>query len=188
MKLASFTRVIVGLGLAIIFILIDYYLLFNSISAESLKVSEFTSQIVDYQNNTKQIFLLNSSLEKIRPSIEQLNSYMISSDGEVDFINQVETLARSRGLDVSINSVQLVQADNQSNTSLEFLKLEINTKGSFSGTYQFLTLLENLPYSINFDKVGVVSSLDGELLTDKTQLAQPILWQGVFDINILKQK
>ncbi|HAO64493.1 TPA: hypothetical protein DCQ44_00750 [Candidatus Taylorbacteria bacterium] len=93
---------------------------------------------------------------------------MLSSDTEITFIDQVETLGKSAGLIMKTKSVSSVPGD--TNTTKTF-KMQTEASGSWNDVMYFLSQIENLPYNIHLETVSVHKDTGPQ-------------WNGTFDISV----
>ena len=101
-----------------------------------------------------------------------LDSFFIDPNTVVIFLESLEELGRKTGVSVSIISVKEGEAEKKSDLlsgTIAPLSVKLTADGSFKNVYNFLTLLENAPYEIVFDRI--------QLLKD-----EETGWSGEFNI------
>ncbi len=88
-----------------------------------------------------------------------IDTFVLPSDGAVQFLETVETLAAESSLALEVQSVSVEPISSEEGGSLEALKLAGRAEGSWSNLFRFLALLESVPLSLsvrelNLNKAG----------------------------------
>ncbi len=120
------------------------------------------------------------------PDVARVESSIIASDGDVSFIEYLETLARNYNLQVVINSLSLSDDATLTGNGLSTLQVQFEVKGSWSNVYRFTSNIETLPYSFKMNKIDIVNTGDTANLDSTKSTPAPGVWQGLFDMNVLK--
>ncbi|MFA5888901.1 MAG: hypothetical protein WCW47_02675 [Candidatus Paceibacterota bacterium] len=140
--------------------------------------------------NDKQNYLTyaQKTIGSLSLDINRMDDSIISKKGEVEFIENLESVARGSGLSIEINSLILNNNSNLASSSIDILKIKAKTKGSWSASYTFLTRLELLPFKLRVNKFGLVS-IDKEVTSTEIRMAVSSgIWQSEFEIDVLKYK
>lgn len=157
------------------------YFLFQEIknkieAASSLEnIVATQSDTIEYINSTKQ------NLLDIEGDRKKIANYIIPSDGEVALLGDLEDLAKFNNLLVSVESLSLENKENLKNMGLTNLVVQIKTQGKWSSIYKFLSQIESLPLEVTVEKVYLINkgnSLNGPFGEN--------VWEGIFDIKVLK--
>jgi len=112
----------------------------------------------------------------------QTRGYILSNDDIVVFIERLESLAREAGLEQTTDAVSDVAYPGMSAALWGGLQVVMSTKGSWADTYQFLSILENIPYKSHL----VQSVIEHDTSPgDKEEVPG---WRGEFTIKVLKRK
>ncbi len=156
------------------------YVVHTDIVLSGEHISTLMQQSASMSHDAENIKKFNTSLDHIKPQIDQIDSYFVASDGEVSFIEQVEGLAKKDGLTVSIDSVGITNTDTLTSGGIAYLTMKINTAGTWEHTYQFLSEIEDMPYRIFIDQTDIASMYDGSP-------ANTGMWKGGFSIKVLKK-
>ena len=179
MKSTSNYSLIVISILAVIFVTWVSYMLYHMIQAKGQHIHDIALTTTVSAEHAQQIKGLEASLATLTPQIEKLDSYIIAPDGEVDFINKLEDIGRSHGVDVQTNSVG-VQASKELPTTMQYLALKVTAQGGWGGVYRFASLISNLPYKILVDQADISD------ISDKSTTTRQV-WQGVFTIRVVQK-
>ena len=92
------------------------------------------------------------------PLVTKLDEHIVGSSEEslADFLGFVERLAKESGVKIHISS--LGRDDGSSNNLIETLTLTLSVEGSWSSWFNFLRMIEELPYDVSISKVAVSTS------------------------------
>lgn len=128
-------------------------------------------------NSLKSVKVLMDDTAERRVKVD---TFFIKDDKVVDFLDSLDTLGTKNGVKLTINSVGVAPLTKPSSSFLEQLNIKIQVEGSWANVYRFLTLLETMPYKVSWGRVGFdkVSGRD----------SKQSVWQGVFDVSIVKLK
>jgi type II secretory pathway pseudopilin PulG len=133
--------------------------------------------------------------DKNKESLTSLDSFFISKDGVVDFINSIDLLGKKFRVDLAIGEVTSEIDQKIKDDFKETIKLRLDASGSWGDVIDFLTALENLPYKIKVDQVsvGLSSASDKLLFTNASSTSIEIRkpgdkeeWKATYTISILK--
>ncbi len=118
-------------------------------------IKENYQSLYEDQKIKNNISDIRSSYQKIKPDIDSINSYFLTKDQEVVFIENLESFAKDNKLDVEISSINIEKDQVLAKNNLVYLVVKINIKGSWEGIYRFLNLVEMLPYHIFINKFSI---------------------------------
>lgn len=131
----------------------------SSIAAESQKEAGIES--------TRNI-LRNTAAER-----EKIESYFVSSDNIVDFLEKIELLGKKSGVVLSFDSVDIPSDEKN------VLRVRANTKGNWENTFYFLSLIENLPFKIELEKSSIIK------IVEVVSNVKTFYWRGDFTIKLV---
>ena len=140
--------------------------------------------------NDKLAYLVSTqkAIDNISSDIVRIDSSVVSKEGEVDFIENLESIARENGLSIEIDSLVFEDKPGSSSGLINVLKIKAKTKGSWYGSYVFLSRLEALPFKIKIDKFSLTNTGTEILVSDKKVGVPSGDWQSTFEIAVLKYK
>jgi Tfp pilus assembly protein PilO len=163
-----------------------YFFALNSLWAQNGEAQDVSAQVSSYSDTNAKLSSLQFSLKSAEQGMKEVNEYYIPADGAVDFISVIETLAKTRGLTISVDSVDTSDVDAGTKDFQERLVLRLKTEGSWAETEQFLQLIENLPYNVYIEGADLskidVSAVGGIAKTGAVH------WKGEFQVSALKLK
>lgn len=94
--------------------------------------------------------------DKTKEDRGKINSFFVKSDEEtVDFLENIESLANNLNLKINIISVNALDIDENN----QVLDLSLKITGSFNSVYDFINLVEFLPYELSLDEFNMNSSV-----------------------------
>lgn len=116
----------------------------------------------------------SGALRRLTSGVEEekikINSLFLSGSDLVHLIEGLESLGKSSGVEVKINSV-LESAEGKEKPHISF-----SAKGEFNKIFQYLYRLDNFPYPLNIEKASFQ-----KIKTDKTNKEG---WQAIFDVKL----
>ena len=158
-------------GLLFLVLVTAYALAFLFIQSKGERIRAVATELERNAAKEKEFGELRDIVGRSGGKIEALDSYFIGSSEIVALIQNIEDFAEAAGVALSFNSVSP-----KKDGAKEYLDMSFETGGGFSDTMYFLTLLENLPLKLSFERV-FIEKQDG----DKGRRAKlPGAWGGSF--------
>ena len=185
-KSNSLKKILIFLGLVAVVFLVIYYFVYIDIKTKNEKISQLEDSLS--QQDDKQGYILSTkrTIQSLSDDLAEVNNSIVGSDGDVKFIESLETLARRNGLGIEIQS--LVFDDGTLNSSeITVLNIKAKTTGSWAGMYAFLANIESLPLKIKVTRFDVANALTDFVGVDKPATSTGV-WQGVVEMSVLKYK
>jgi Tfp pilus assembly protein PilO len=175
---------IIILGVVVLALIGGYYFLYSSQNSMWQTTATTESSNASLKLQKQNAVALESQYDGQAANRAKIQTYFVQKDGEADFIKNIESLADASSLDHTISSVGFENGNLPAN--LQYLNLTITTQGSWQNTYQFLSLVENMPYKIVMKNVDLSATGDSGSLSTST--AQSLgsgesVWAGSFDID-----
>jgi len=166
--------VIIGLALTYGFFLV----IKQKVEATASKETELAGrESLEAQNRSLKLLLAD-----VKPDIEKLSTRIIGPEGVVSFIEEIESLGKEIRVTTKIESVAIEPNEKLKETH-ELLKLTVLTQGNWHSVFQFLTMMETLPYKTIIDGVTFNRRSGGE-----EGAAGGSVWNGSMTLRVLKQK
>ena len=181
MKRDKLLIIIIILGVVILAIFSFSYYFYSNMKSIGNNLQDLSEKSAEEVLIKEEIKNLNISTSVLKPQIEEINSLFISPQGQVSFIDEVESLAKYLDLKIEINSVDIDSNEVVSGQGLAILKMKVTVVGTWVGNYKFLYYLENLPYSIDIRQMSLSN------LSDSSQKISTDIWRGIFDIKVLQK-
>jgi len=135
---------------------------------------EFDKQKQDYLISTGRV------IQSANSDISRINNSIIPSDGEVSFIEQIEALARSNNLQITIDSLSADSSDALDAAGMGRLTIKIKSSGAYASIHRFLQQIEAMPLKMALDQVN--------LQTDRSKDKAIAPWNLTMTIYVLKYK
>lgn len=156
-----------------------YYYVYGEINNINESVAQVMADI-DVQTTKKaDDRALKSILESTKEDREKIDTYLLSEDGLVQFIETIENLGGISGTEVTTSSVNVVEDKDSKNT--EYLTMRISVIGSFANTMHFVSLVENVPHQVSINQIRSV-------VVSNEEKKGPINWNTEFELEVLKLK
>lgn len=187
-------KILVIASLLMVIIYCVYGLLFWKIKVTNERASVLSNEAQIDLKKDESLRATKISLATHKEAIETLDTYFISADGVVGFIEGLESLGREAGISITVASV-IVEADSKNkNDFKETLRLRVNTTGLWSNTNYFISLLENLPLhaEIKNATLSLVGASDKLVFLSATpSMRKPSSeerWKGEIELTVRKLK
>ena len=116
----------------------------------------------------------------------KLNAYFVVDDKVIDFIEDIENLAKDTNVDLKVMSIDINDDGNntpQQNNISELLQLNLKVAGLWDNLFHFISLVDELPFRVDISKVNLQVVYDSNN-KDKN----PTDWEGMFVVSVLKLK
>ncbi len=154
---------------------------------EHIFVLEHTMDLQSKKQNY--LLAMQKMVQETDAQVLQINNSIVASDGDVHFIESIESIAKNNGIGITIDSLTLEDDPVFQGSNIVSLKIKAKTQGSWAGNYAFLTQVESLPFKIKIDTFGLVKTSDTSATLDPKQKGNtPSEWQTSFQIHVLKYK
>jgi hypothetical protein len=112
-------------------------------------------------------------LETTQTDRDSLYTHFVPVEDPTPFLELVETLARETGIDLVVESLKEMTGTESSTSSLKKITIMLSVEGEWSGLYEFISLLEQLPYSATI--VSTVFSYD--------EKEKNGIWSGMIELQ-----
>jgi len=109
-----------------------------------------------------------------------IDSYYISPNGVVLFINDIENYAYKAGLEPDIVSVDILERLPKHPTFQTF-KIDLRVEGNWSSVKHFIDTIDALPYSKTIKSMRIDKQ-------SKNATSSPELWDAEVVVDVLKKK
>ncbi len=179
--------------------LFAYGYFFSAIRAKNEDISKIVTDIASETKKNKELEIVKKNLALTQAEREKINSHFVDSGEIVNFLEELEILGASANASIQITSVGLgdrqVKAapapvpDTTSDPSADgssaeitapppapsgqkVVEVSLKATGSFADVFEYLLLLENLPYDVEIDGMSISKTADGT-------------WGGDFSIKLL---
>ena len=161
------------------------------IRSENQKISDISNQADEATRESAVAGSIRSIKNSYAPSINKIESLVITSDKLVPFIESIEKLGKDMGLTIKTTSVSLDKTDSSKEIKYPSrVHISIETDGPWGGSLSFLAALENLPTKVFVDSTSLAldaAPSDSTLLTlTKGKLAGPTVrsWHTSTNITV----
>jgi hypothetical protein len=183
----SFKGILLVLSLVVVFMFLIQYFLYNQIKNKSEHIDSIVSNLSMQAQRQQYIFSTDQILSSFNGDIGNINNSVIKNDGDVKFIEDLDTLAVDNGLEINIDSLNFEEIPKVASSTVVFFKIRAKTHGSWAATYKFLAELESLPFKIKISKFSMINA-PATATADSTEVKSGNEWQSNFEMSALKYK
>lgn len=178
-------KIIMILAVLIVLVLSIFIFILFSIKSKNENISKLKNDLAQHSNENQYLGSMQNMVNTANTSINQVNSSILKSDGDVFIIETIEQLAKKNGLDVTIDSLAVEDLASLKDSGMTTLRIKAKTAGAWAPMYNFISELTAMPYKIRVEGFSLISNTDGVTSTVKKGIVQ---WQSVFEIRLLKYK
>lgn len=179
-------KILYILGLSVAGLFVIYYFVFSDIKAKNEHISALGHELSLQTSKREYMLSIQKIVSDAGSDIALVDNSIIKSDGDVSFIENLESIAKNNGLSITIDSLVFENDPALDKAGITIFKVKAKTSGSWIGTYKFLSQIESLPLKIKISNFGFMSDTSGG--TSGTSKSSSGLWQSSFEIHILKYR
>jgi len=128
-------------------VLAGWLYLFSNLKKENNFIKEEQQKILVNDKKLENSGSLKVLMNEIINEKQKIDSAFLNEGSIVNFVEKLESIAGKTGAAIKIGNINI---DNQDKKGLS---LQFNITGNFNQLFQYLILLENLPYLINIEKM-----------------------------------
>ncbi len=144
------------------------------------KINNINQEIAFQERIQSQEASLKFLAKDIAPNLETLESYVISSEDDIEFIKYLENLGKEEGVNLKI-----VSATESEENEFKKIVFQVMIEGSWSRTIHFVDLLESIPYKMVVQEVRL-EQLDAS--SDGSAASGSRNWRAAMQFSVVKQK
>ena len=178
-------RISLVAGFAVVAFLLIYGVMYFDIHNKNKDIARFTNEIENLNENEKSFRDMENILSETQKERGELLSFFVTPDRVVDFIEFIEDLGGSTGLEVTTESVNEL-GDGESmigkHEYAQELQLEIRVVGGKENVLTYLELIERMPYKVFVDSV----KLQEVTVLCEGCTEEEVKWEGRFVFRVLK--
>ncbi len=172
---------------AVILFFIGQYFLYTDIKKTNQNWSVLSYELETKNNIEEYMISTGKIIQNLSNDLGKINKSIVSSTGDVEFIESIEKLADSNNLSIVINSLQLETNSKSTTSPVAILRINFKTEGGWLGTYKFLNQIESMPvkvkvnsYTFQSQNTDVISEVPVSTLNAK--------WESRVDLSVLKYR
>lgn len=148
--ISIFLVVLISLG-----IIGSWFYLCYAVNLKKDNVDKINSQIKAIEKQMEESHSLEIFMKDIEGDKERIESIFLEKDALINFIRDLEVLARNSGVVMKLTAIGVDDVD-----TLGGAHLRLSVRGNFSEIYRYLTLLENVEHQVLI-KVAYIREDDG---------------------------
>lgn len=172
-------RNIVFMTIIVITAIVAYVVFFIGIKNKNENISLIVNKIDSFIEKETKLKSVKKIIEDTESTRRELDTYFVTDNGIVDFIENIEALAEEVEINAEVLSVDI----NDNNKISETLLLSLEVEGLWSSLFYFISLIEELPFKIDVSKVDIEAVYTN---TNKSKTSGS--WKGTLNFSVLKLK
>lgn len=172
---------IIILALIIVGVFVTFYFVVNGIKNKNQNIAKLQNERAGHLNDGRYLESMKNIVNQFSSSISQIESSIVSKDGDVAIIETIEQIGQKNNLELSVDSISEEDLPSTKDSGITTLKISARTSGSWKSIYNFVSELEALPYKVKIQRLSFSTSVDNTKSTERK-------WQNVFEIKLLKYK
>jgi Tfp pilus assembly protein PilO len=159
-------KILVLLFVLNVVLVASFAFIFSKVKSSEAQTAKIYSQIGIDQQGKQALKDLQQNVQSTQGERTQLASYFVNENNIVGFLQQIESLGKPSGAKVKLTSVNKHSSKNASDN---YLEISADASGSFRQVFDFITLLQNLPYKLHFTQVSIQKNNTGNTKTPSAQ-------------------
>lgn len=187
-KYRHFINTIVILFFLVILSAGGIFYIFQILMWKNENISKLTNYLDSEMNREGYVVSTQKLLQSLDGDINRVRSLIIPNSGDVEFIENLESIAKSNNLIIDLDSLVFENDPKAPQNSVAVLKVKAKTKGSWTNTYKFIAELEALPYKIKINSMLLSKNPENLMSDDGKKIIAKGYWTTSFDIGVLKYK
>lgn len=180
MKTTTTKSLLITLCTLILILIAANFIFFHLIRSSGIQISNYQQESELLQSQVLEFSKYKP--EDLKALAESVVAKIIPRGDFVSFIESIEASARSQGVDITVDSVDVVPRGEDENDDKQIMNLRLTTVGTWTQTMRFIAYLEHLPYKID---IGQINLSQIEVSGEK---GSGVLWNGAFEVTALKFK
>jgi uncharacterized membrane protein len=160
-----------------------YGFLFYLIKAKSEDASVLSQSLDIQRANQEQVIMLRHAINESKDDRATLDTYFVKSSNLDVFIKSLESLGEESNTAIRLNAFTEINKNS--------LIIDFNANGTYDDIYYLVTLIEHLPYHIEFKKaylnsLGLIPTSSPDSKTSVIQKAKKDnTWEANFNIELM---
>lgn len=176
LKRIVYVSLVIAFGIVGIFIFV-----FKQTQGWANEIAVSQNEFLAEKKKQEYLLSVQQEMEDQTNDIVRIKESIIDKEQHVEFIKQIEDLASTHNLSVTIETLSDESSGAEEDPVFLF-SIRGKTSGSWSHTVAFIADLEMFPQKIKVTELALLRGDDGEKKT-----ATPV-WNSVFRISVLKYK
>ena len=152
MKLSNTQIRAIAAVLAVLILLGMYSTLFVIIKNKNNNISILKNQVDIKVRKDQRLSSIKQLMADLDKEIKQIDTYFVSKDGVVNFLESLEALRSVSGAYINVNSVSVNDSE-LNNIPYELLNVEFTARGSWRSIVKLISLIEILPLGVTIERM-----------------------------------
>lgn len=187
MNQSKLYKIIGVLSLTSVLLFVVIYFAYDDIKSKNEKVSAVEHELLFQNSQYDYLISMQKMVDGLGPDIYKIDNSIVPKNGDVDFIEDLEKLAKDRKLKIEIESLTISTDPKESSGEVVTLKVRAKVEGPWKDSYLFISEVESFPFKVKINKLSIVGTEEVVSGTGKLNTINS-KWQTTFEINVLKYK
>ncbi len=183
----SHKNILITLCVVVALVLGALYFGLNTIIQTNKTIADSSHTLVVEKQKQQAVSSVAALIATANPDIARVNNSVVSTDGDVTFIELLESTAATYKLQVVIDSLSLADDPTLAGSNMDVLQVKAEVKGSWQNVYLFTSRIESLPYVVKMNGIDIVNTKDMTNIDPTKQTPAGGPWQEQIDMNVLKR-
>ncbi len=175
MKLSNTQIRTIVATLGVVVFLGAYSTLFIVIKNKNNHISALKNQVDLEIRKDQRLNSVKQLMSDLNIELKKIDTYFISKNGVVNFLEKLESLGSVSNTYISVNSVS-VNENKNNNLPYEFLRVEFSSRGSWNSIVKLISLVETLHFGVTIERIQL------------ERLPNSGFWQMNIGLTVLKLK
>lgn len=141
-------------------------------------IHEYEQEIASKEGETTSFARLATLVDETKEDRDRVSTYIVSTDGVVALLKEIESLATTSRASIKIASVAEMPIPGDDKEVFEEVVIAMSLTGSYSEVRHAVALLEVLPYPTKISQIRFESRAEGKVTT----------WTVPLVLSVLKDK
>ncbi len=174
------------LSIATIFVALVGYVAYEKVRSINVRAANEVARWQEDQDRKDQLDILEHKVESLQKSDATLQTLFLTEDSTVEFFDTIESLGTALHATTSISNLKKINAGSIGSTTIEQVSMSLTVEGDWRSVYNYLTLIEQLPYASRIDSFNVDLVAKTSALQTKTKIAPR--WIANIGLSVFKYK
>lgn len=167
---------IAGLNILVLLLCLSLFLL-NKKKNDS--ITQIIDEIQEEYVKIEEAGAIKDLLKDTKEDRERINTYFVSKDGVVDFIERIENLGDYADISLVLNSVDISSGESPT------LSMSVSAVGDWEDVLYFLALVESMPVNMSINSARLTKAATLETGAKKRKGAKANkAWNGSFSFRV----
>jgi len=187
MNQSKLFKIIGVLSATSVLLFVAIYFAYSDIRSKNERVFTMEQELLFQNSQYEYLLSMQKVVDGLGPEIYKIDNSIVPKNGDVDFIEDLEKLAKDRNLKIEIESLTLTADPKETSGQVTNLKVRAKVEGPWKDSYLFVSEMEAFPFKVKINKLSIIGTEEVVSGAGKSSILNS-KWQTTFEINVLKYK